>query len=76
MKAIRIGFALLFGSAAALAAVGPASAGDHHSRHRGGWDSRWPEHLPAYLNESLDPSAVDPDGGDMFAGSGNSIDHR
>ena len=55
--------------------VSAASAGDHHSRHRGGWDSRWPEHLPAYLNESLDPSAVDPDGGDMFAGSGNSVDH-
>jgi hypothetical protein len=63
----------LIGATALLAGVADAKEG--HWRHRGGWDYRWPDRLPAYLSESLDPSAVDPDGGDMFAGTGNSIDH-
>src|SRR4051812_7119407 len=67
------GFGILF-AAVTLISAGAASAEGHHSRHRGGWDFRWPEHLPTYLSESLDASAVDPDGGDMFAGTGNSVD--
>jgi hypothetical protein len=73
MQALRLGFAFFLGAAAVIASAAAYAEG-HHYRHRGGWDTRWPEHLPSYLSESLDPSAVDPDGGDMFAGAGNSVD--
>lgn len=73
MRAIRIGFALLVG-AAAMTSMSAFAAG-HHYRHHGSWDFRWHDRLPVYLSESLDPTAVDPDGGDMYAGTGNSVDH-
>src|SRR5882724_12346237 len=74
MKGLRLGFALLLGAVAATTSAAAYAEG-HHYRHHGGWDTRWPEHVPSFLSESLDPSAVDPDGGDMFAGVGNSVDH-
>jgi len=77
MKKLRAGVAL-FACTVAIAATAGSADANGWRRHHGWWDFHWPNHLPIYLTERLDDSAVDPatdvppGTGYMWSGSGNS----
>jgi hypothetical protein len=72
MKKLRAGLALFVCTVAVAATASSASANGWHW-----WDFHWPDHLPLYLTERLDDSAIDPvtdPPGYMWSGSGNSVE--